>query len=56
MLVLDRKDLQSIHIGEDIVITVVKSKNGHTRVGIEAPAEVRVLRAELEVQETEGEE
>lgn len=48
MLVLGRNDSEQIRIGEDIVITVIKSRNGHTRLGIEAPREVPVLRGELE--------
>jgi len=47
MLVLSRKVGESILISESIRVTVVGSRNGHIRLGIEAPPEVRVLREEL---------
>jgi carbon storage regulator len=47
MLVLSRKVGQSIVISESIRVTVVQSRNGQTRLGIEAPPEVIVLREEL---------
>lgn len=48
MLVLTRKDGERIRIGENIVVTIVRSTDGRTKVGIEAPREVPVLRTELE--------
>ncbi len=47
MLVLSRKPLQSIMIGSDIKITVVKVERNQVRIGIEAPRELTVLRSEL---------
>jgi len=47
MLVLSRKVGQSIFINESIRVTVVKAANGHIRLGIDAPPEVKVLREEL---------
>lgn len=47
MLVLSRKVDEKIMIGGDIVVTVLRSFGGKVRIGIEAPANVRVLRAEL---------
>lgn len=47
MLVLTRKLQEKIHIGENITITVVKIKGNTVRVGIEAPGDVRVVRAEV---------
>lgn len=47
MLVLTRKRTESIKIGEDIVITVIHTSGGSVKLGIQAPASVRVLRAEL---------
>ena len=47
MLVLSRKPLQSIMIGSDIKITVVKVDRNQVRIGIEAPADVTILRDEL---------
>ena len=45
MLVLSRKNQQSIKIG-DIVITVVSTRNGRAKIGITAPENVRIRRAE----------
>ena len=47
MLLLTRKPTQKIHINDDIVITVVKTHSGSVKIGIEAPLNVRILRAEL---------
>jgi len=44
MLVITRKEGERIVIGDDIVITVVESKKGSVRSGIEAPSEIRVQR------------
>jgi carbon storage regulator len=46
-LVLSRKDSQVLLIGNDIKIKIFKSISGKTRIGIEAPKSVPVLRAEL---------
>jgi carbon storage regulator len=47
MLVLTRKTSETIRIGDSIVIKVISSGRGKAKIGIEAPAEVRVLRGEL---------
>ena len=47
MLVLSRKLLESIVIGTDIRITVVKVERNHVRLGIEAPSDVVIVREEL---------
>ena len=47
MLVLTRKMMQSLFIGDDICVTVVRLESGQVRLGIEAPREVSVVRAEL---------
>jgi carbon storage regulator len=47
MLVLSRKLGEKIHIGTDITITLVEVQGNRCRIGIEAPAEVSILRAEL---------
>ena len=47
MLVLSRKPLQSIMIGPDIKITIVKVERNQVRIGIEAPRDVPILRDEL---------
>ena len=47
MLVLTRKRSESIKIGNDIVIKIIQTGQGMVKLGIEAPANVRILRAEL---------
>lgn len=47
MLVLTRKLREQIHIGKDITITIVRVKGQTVRLGVEAPSDVKVLRAEL---------
>ena len=47
MLVLSRKQSQQITLGDSITITVLSVQGGRVRLGIDAPASVRVLRAEL---------
>ncbi|CAM2810167.1 carbon storage regulator CsrA [Hathewaya histolytica] len=47
MLVIKRKQGQSIMIGEDIQITVISSEGGSVKLGINAPKELSVLREEL---------
>jgi carbon storage regulator len=47
MLVLSRKRSEQIVIGPTIRITVVKLEGNQVRLGIEAPQELLVLRAEL---------
>jgi carbon storage regulator len=48
MVVLTRKVGEKLLIGNDIVITVAEVRGGRIRLGIEAPEEVRVRRAEVE--------
>ena len=48
MLVLSRKETQRIRVGDSIVVTVVRVSGDKVRLGIEAPADVLVLRDELE--------
>lgn len=47
MLVLSRKLGEKIHIGDNIVITVVNIERGKIRLGIDAPRDVPVYRQEL---------
>ena len=47
MLVLTRKQDEMIQIGQDIVVKVISAGKGKVKIGIDAPAEVRVMRAEL---------
>lgn len=54
MLVLTRKYQEKIRIGNNITITVLRTKGKAVRLGIEAPADVPVLRGELSF-ESQGE-
>ena len=47
MLVLTRKLMEKLFIGDDICVTVVRLEGGQVRLGIDAPREVSVVRAEL---------
>ncbi|HEV3417190.1 MAG TPA: carbon storage regulator [Pirellulales bacterium] len=48
MLVLSRKQSERIKVGDSIVVTVVRVAGDKVRLGIEAPADMLVLREELE--------
>jgi carbon storage regulator len=47
MLVLTRKYQEKIRIGDNITITVLRTKGKAVRLGIEAPMDVPVIRGEL---------
>lgn len=47
MLVLSRREGESIDIGNDIHITILGIKGGQVRVGIAAPQEINIKRSEL---------
>ena len=47
MLVLSRKAGEQVRIGSDITLVVLEVHRGWVRIGIEAPARVRILREEL---------
>ncbi|NEZ45865.1 carbon storage regulator CsrA [Clostridium niameyense] len=47
MLVISRKKGESLLIGEDIEITVVKLDDGSVKLAIDAPKELIILRKEL---------
>jgi carbon storage regulator len=47
MLVLTRKNGESIKIGDDIEITVISSKNDQVKIGIKAPKTIEVFRKEI---------
>ncbi len=55
MLVLSRRESQRIRLGNPIVVTVVRVAGDKVRLGIEAPADVVVLRDELETFDNGGE-
>jgi len=47
MLVLSRKMGETITIGDRIVVSIIKLEGGRVRLGVDAPEDVRILRAEL---------
>ena len=47
MLVLTRRLMEKLFIGDDICVTVVRLEGGQVRLGIDAPRDVAVVRAEL---------
>ncbi|WP_076343009.1 carbon storage regulator [Paludisphaera borealis] len=47
MLVLTRKLMEKLYIGDNICVTVVRLEGGQVRLGIEAPLDIAVVRAEL---------
>jgi carbon storage regulator CsrA len=56
MLVLTRKRAETIQIGEHIFVKVIRTGRSSVKIGIEAPANVRVIRGELlETPEAAGE-
>jgi carbon storage regulator len=54
MLVLSRKENERIRLGDSIVVTVVRLSGDKVRLGIEAPANVVVLREELQPHSAAG--
>jgi len=51
MLVLTRKQAETIQIGDNVTIKVIRTGKGSVKIGIDAPSNVRVLRGELASQE-----
>ena len=49
MLILSRRESESICLGDDIVLTIVAVGRDKVRIGVTAPAGVRILRNELEI-------
>ncbi|MGL6104489.1 carbon storage regulator CsrA [Romboutsia sp.] len=47
MLVITRKKGESLLIGEDIEIKIVKVEDGSVKIGIEAPKDKVILRKEV---------
>ena len=47
MLVLSRKPMERIHIGDSVVVTVLEVRGNKVRIGIDASQDIHVLRSEL---------
>jgi carbon storage regulator len=50
VLILSRKASECIHLGDDIVLTIVAVGNDKVRIGVQAPPGVKILRTELEIE------
>jgi carbon storage regulator len=48
MLVLSRKESEKIKLGDEIVLTIVRVSGDRVRLGIQAPANMLILREELD--------
>ena len=46
MLILTRKEVQTLHIGDEIAVTVTQIKGKQVRIGIDAPKDVPIHREE----------
>lgn len=47
MLILSRKEEESVVIGENIIIKVISIDKGNVKLGFEAPPQTLILRSEL---------
>ena len=47
MLVLARKESESIVIGENIIVKVISIDKGVVKIGIDAPLHISIVRTEL---------
>lgn len=54
MLVLNRKEGESLTIGDDVKVTLVKSSHGKARIGIDAPRSIPIVRDDAKVTLTEA--
>jgi carbon storage regulator len=54
MLVLSRRESERIKLGNSITLTVIRVSGDRVRLGIEAPADIVVLREELQTHPQNG--
>jgi carbon storage regulator len=47
MLVITRREGETIHVGKDVKIIITQVRGGKVRVGVEAPKETLIWRGEL---------
>ena len=47
MLVLTRKTGETIRIGDTITVRVLEARGSQVRIGIDAPADVKIYREEI---------
>jgi carbon storage regulator len=48
MLILSRRESERVHLGDDIILTIVRVNGDKVRIGVEAPSHIKILRTELE--------
>lgn len=44
MLVITRRKNETVHIGDDVCITIVRTSGDKVRLGIDAPAGIHIIR------------
>jgi carbon storage regulator len=54
VLVITRRASESVHIGQDVIVTVLSVNGDQVRIGIDAPRSLRVLRHEVLLAVTEA--
>lgn len=54
MLILTRRIGETIHIGDDITATVMGVKGNQVRIGINAPKDTEIDRAEIRERKDKG--
>lgn len=54
MLILMRRPGESIHIGPNIIVTLVSLERNRARIGVEAPREITVDREEVAEKKKNG--
>jgi carbon storage regulator len=47
MLILTRREGETVRIGEHVTVTVLRVKGGQVRIGVNAPKDVAVQREEI---------
>ena len=47
MLILSRKKGETVHIGDNVTVTVLESRGNRVWIGLNAPQSVRILRQEV---------
>jgi carbon storage regulator len=47
MLILTRREGESVRIGPDVTVTVLRVKGSQVRIGVDAPKDVAVQRGEI---------
>ena len=48
MLIISRRQAERVNLGRGITLTIVKVSGEKVRIGVEAPADTKVLRGELD--------